>query len=107
MFFTADNYDEAVNLLQSKYGNKQVLISAHIDKLLSLPTVKTVNELHKLREVYDIIEINVRSLKSLEITSEHYGPILVSIVMSKLPDQVRLLMSRSMSNITSNGSDDV
>ena len=47
-------------------------------------------------EVYDSIEINVRSLKSLEITIEHYGPILVSIVMSKLPDDIQLLVTRSM-----------
>ena len=48
---TADNYDEAVNLLCTRFGNKQVLISAHIDKLLSLPVVKSQSELPKLREI--------------------------------------------------------
>ena len=31
-----ENYEEAITLLKSRYGNKQVLISAHIDKLLTL-----------------------------------------------------------------------
>ena len=92
----AENYDEAVNLLKSRYGNKQVLISAHIEKLLHLPVV-SVNDVKKLREVYDCIEVNIRSLKGLDVPSEHYGPILVSIVMSKIPTDVRLIVTRNMS----------
>ena len=37
-------------------------------------------------------------LKNLDITSSHDGPILVSIVKSKLPDDIKLLVSRSMAN---------
>ena len=50
--------------------------------------------------MHDAIEINVRGLKNLDITSSNYGPILVSIVMSKLPDDIKLIVSRSMSSAT-------
>ena len=50
--------------------------------------------------MYDSIEINVRSLKTLDISSKHYGPILVSIIMSKLPSEIRLVISRSMATLT-------
>ena len=96
---TSENYVEAISLLRSRYGNKQVLISAHIDKLLNLSYVSTNSDV-KLRELHDAIEINVRGLKNLDITSSHYGPILVSIVMSKLPDDIKLIVSRSMSSST-------
>lgn len=94
---TAENYEEAVKLLKSRYGNKQVLISAHIDELLHLPVVNSVSDIKKLREVYDCIEVNVRSLKGLDVPIENYGPILVSIVMSKVPTDIRLIVTRNMS----------
>ena len=46
---TAENYDEAVSLLRSRYGNKQVLISAHIDKLLNLSSLATSSTTKNLR----------------------------------------------------------
>jgi len=34
---TADNYDAVVALLQERFGNKQTIISAHMDELTKLP----------------------------------------------------------------------
>ena len=53
---TSENYGEAVKLLRSRYGNKQVLISAHMDKLLNLSPVSFCNDVKRLRELYDVIE---------------------------------------------------
>ena len=58
---TAKNYDDVVTALKSRYGNRQVLVSAHIDQILNLPTVTTSSDTKKLRELYDEIEVNVRS----------------------------------------------
>ena len=93
---TGDNYDEAVNILHSRFGNKQVIISAHIDNLLNLKPVFLNNDVKNLRGLYSEIEINVRSLKNLDVSSSHYGPILISLVMSKLPDDIKLIVSRTM-----------
>ena len=80
-----------------RFGNKQLLISTHIDKLLSITPVQNVNEIKKLREVYDLIEVHARNLKMLDVNTKEYGPVLISIVMSKLPNDIRLVISRSMS----------
>ena len=40
---TAENYTEAINLLQERYGNTQVQISAHVKQFVSLPPVKSIN----------------------------------------------------------------
>ena len=45
----------------------------------------------KLRKTFDEIESNVRNLKILNVDPEQYGPVLVSIIMSKLPNKIRLL----------------
>ena len=94
------NYTEAIELLKSRFGNKQALISAHVDKFLNLPDDVQSDDVEELREMYDIIEVNVRSLKSLNVLTDHLGPVLVQIVMKKLPDDIKLIVSRSMMQVT-------
>ena len=105
VFQTAANYEEAIRILRSRYGNKQALISVHIDKLLNLTPVISSKEIKSVRGLHDEIEINVRSLKNLDIASSHYGPILISIVMSKLPDDIKLIVSRTMASVSTKESD--
>ena len=93
---TADNYNQAVDILKKRYGNKQLLISSHMDKLLSISPVTSLNDIAKIRNVYDEIEVHVRNLNSLNIDTKQYGPVLVSVVMSKVPEQIRLIISRAM-----------
>ena len=46
--------------------------------------------------MYNKIETCVRNLGSLNIEKQQYGPVLISIVMAKLPEEVRLVISRVM-----------
>ena len=50
----------------------------------------------KLRELYDSLESHVRCLKSLGIPSDSYGSLLSSIIMSKQPQELRLIISREI-----------
>ena len=95
---TADNYDEAMDILHKRFGNKQVLISTHIDKLLTLPVVNSSNNYKQLRDLFDRIEVNIRSLRVLKIHTEENGPILISIIMNKLPNDIKLEISRQMAS---------
>ena len=104
---TSDNYAEAVSPLHDRYANKQVLISAHIDKLLNLSTVISSADTTKLRELYVQIEINVRCLKNLDISSTHYGPILLQITMKKLPNDIQLIVSRAMAAMAKEDYDEI
>ena len=74
--------------------------------MLNLPIVASGKDVDKLRNIYDCVEVNVRSLKSLDITIAHYGPILVSIIMSKLPSDIRLLITRNMATLLTSPSDE-
>ena len=93
---TSENYEQAVDILKKRYGNKQLLISSHMDKLLSISPVTSVNDIGKIRNVYDEIEVHVRNLNSLQIDTKQYGPVLISVVMSKVPEQIKLIISRAM-----------
>ena len=52
------------------------------------------NDVRKLRVLYDSIEAHVRGLQALDVTSESYGKLMVPILLSKLPEDIRLIISR-------------
>ena len=91
---TNSNFDVAMNLLKERYNNKQLLISAHMTSLLSLDKVIDIRDVSRLRKTYDKVEIQICSLENLGITSSMYGPLLVPILMQKLPEELNLIISR-------------
>ena len=93
---TSKNYDEAIELLEKRFGNKQIIISRHIEDLMQLPKVSTNDDLRGLRILYDKLETTTRSLKSIGINSDSYSAILSPVIMSKLPSELRFLISREL-----------
>lgn len=67
---TDSNYDTAVDLLQGRFGRKDIVISAHMSKLLILTPVKRSSDVVALRHLYDECEIQIRSLESLGVDSD-------------------------------------
>ena len=93
---TADNYKEAMKLLQSRFGDKKLLIATFFDSLLNLSPVKEdTSNIAKLRDLYDSVESNVRNLKSLGVTSESFGPVLIPTVLNKIPESIRLEVTKT------------
>ena len=84
-----DNYDTALELLKQRFGKKQMIICAHMDELVKLPNCTNVRP-HSLRYLYDQITVHIRGLKALEVNSEQSGSLLIPIVISKLPSEIRL-----------------
>ena len=41
---TWENYSSARKILEDRYGNKQLIISSHMDNVLKLPVVSSVND---------------------------------------------------------------
>ena len=88
------HYREAIELLQKRFGDKQLIISKHMETLLHMDAVTSDQNLRDLRRLY---ESHVRSLKSLGIEAASYGAMLSPILLSKLPPDIRLIVSRKAS----------
>lgn len=73
---TDGNYDAAIELLQNRFGRKDIVVSAHTSKLLNLTPVKRYADIAALRHLYNECEIQIRSLDSLGIHSNTYGCLL-------------------------------
>ena len=95
---TNDNYQTALDLLNERYDNKQLLISTHMKNFLKLEQVKDIKNIDALRQVLDNITIQKRSLENLDITANMYGPLLIPVILSKLPDELNLILSREFND---------
>ena len=77
---TSTNYEKAIDLLKSRYGQRQVIINSHMEHLLNLQAVTDSRELRKLRKLYDTIEQDIRGsgrgLRSLDMEVSSYGSLL-------------------------------
>ena len=93
---TSANYEEAIAVLKKRFGNKQQIIARHMEMLLNIDAVTSQYNLKGLRHLYDTVESQVRGLKSLGVSAESYGSLLVSVLLNKLPQELRLIVSRQV-----------
>ena len=93
---TAANYHEAIRLLKDRSGNRNSIISKHMDTLLSLEAVKSANSVGPLRLLYNKIMMNIRALKSFDISSNQFGPMLTPVILQKLPSSIKLEIGRQL-----------
>ena len=93
---TKDDYKRALELLSERYGNPQLIISSHMTKILKLQKLHNRCPVNELRKLLDHISSHVRSLITLGIRTEHYGPLVIPIILEKLPDEIRLVISRKL-----------
>ena len=68
-----------------------------MDELLKLQT-RSGEKSSQLRYIYDKVSVNVRGLESSGVHSEQYGSLLIPVIMSKLPADVRLQIVRGTQN---------
>ena len=73
-----------------------MIINEHMETLLNINSVKSVLNIQALRQLHDLIESHVRSFKSMGVSSSSYGSLLSSVVMSKLPQDLQLIISREV-----------
>ena len=67
-----------------------------MDSLLNLKTVRDGKNTKGLRKLHDTIEVQVRSLSALNCKSDTFGPMLIPIIMKKLPAEFQLIVSRNI-----------
>lgn len=94
---TSANYREAVDTLQRRFGDPQVIISRHMDALLNLNTVTSHHDHKGLRRLYDTVESHVRGLRSLKVPVGSYGSLLASLLLNRLPSEIRIIVTRELS----------
>ena len=67
----AANYEEAIFILKSRFGNKQMIINKHMESLLNMTPVTSNQDLRGLRRLYDSVEV-LRVWRQIGDKIEHY-----------------------------------
>ncbi|XP_065899645.1 uncharacterized protein [Dysidea avara] len=79
-----ENYLVVIDVLKKRFGNKQVVIDAYYHNLSHLPVA--TNHVSSLRQCYDAIERNLRSLEAIgqDVNHRHF----IALISEKLPQKV-------------------
>jgi hypothetical protein len=91
---TAENYAAAVELLELRFGKKVAIERAHVSQLLKVPPVYGEKDVRGLRILHDTVETHYRGLCALKVDENTYSGIVVPTLLEKIPDSVRLTISR-------------
>ena len=62
--------------------------------MLELNVIVESNNTKDLHSLYDHVTAQVRSLQSIGLNASDYGPLLIPVLMSKLPHELKLLITR-------------
>ena len=70
-----------------------LIVSKHMENLVNNDPVTSDQNLKGLRKLYNgSVELNTRSLKALGVKPETYGTMLASVLLGKLPTDLRLII---------------
>ena len=91
---TSANYQAAVELLNKRYGKKEAIQRAYVNELLNVQPVYNERDAPRLRSLYDFLETKHRALQALGVDETTYSAIVVPSVLEKLPQTLRLTITR-------------
>ena len=91
---SSSNYLKALDILRERYGNKQILISSHMDVLVKLPRATSFKDIETLRKIYNSLETSVRNLTELNVDINSYGTLLISLILERIPSELKVIISR-------------
>ena len=61
---------------------------------MKIQPVFSEKEVTRLRKFHDQVDVHVRALKALEVDSVMYSRIVVPVLMKKLPENIKLVITR-------------
>ena len=64
-----------------------------MNTFLSLKFTSPSHDILRLRKIYDVVDIHTRKLIPFDINMDHYGPMLLSVVLNKLSEDFKIEIS--------------
>ncbi|XP_006816676.1 uncharacterized protein LOC100368473 [Saccoglossus kowalevskii] len=93
---TEVNYAQALALLNERYGQKHMIISAHMEALWQLQS--PTDDVTSLLRFNDTLESHIRGLQALGKDESTYGELLVPMILRKLPNNICTQIARILGN---------
>ena len=90
---TAANYWETISLLKKRFGVKQHIVDKHLEELFNIEPVVSASNVHGLRRLLDTVTSHIHSLSVQPAT---YASTFCPKLLTKLPNKLRLIVSRTL-----------
>jgi hypothetical protein len=81
-------------LTAANYPVAEWIIFAHLEGLLQTPVLPATRSAKDFWRLCDRIQSHVRSLETLGVTGEQYGVVLTPLLLSRLPEDLRMEWAR-------------
>ncbi len=94
---TESNYGSAIALLQTRFGRTETVMFRHIQDIVNLTSGSRPTTHQGLRKLHDSLQVHVRSLQALGIVESQYGVMLTPVILSCLPQDIKIQWARSCS----------
>lgn len=78
------NYEAAWDKIKQRYDNKNFLINTHLKALIHRPS-QSNESAYALRNVIDSVTDSLNGLRTLEVPTENWDPIIIYILIETLP----------------------
>ena len=91
---TEANSRKALELLQQRFAKPAAIRRAHINELMNAQPVVSEKNIIRIREFNDFIDTLYRALEAMKVDEETYSEIVVPLLLDKIPEGVRLGMTR-------------
>lgn len=83
-------YKDAIEILKQRFGDDRIIVQDHLRGLLDLKPVSSSSDVRQLRQLYDRVQVHIRSLKALGTSSTTYCTMLREILLRVLPTDMVL-----------------
>ena len=84
---TKDYHSLVVEFLKKRFGRKRLIIQAHMDEIIDLSKFDTTDN-YEMRSFLDTLKSNLRSVVPLGVQTELLAPLLIPLLMRKMPKKV-------------------
>ncbi|EDO28598.1 predicted protein [Nematostella vectensis] len=88
----------AIDLLKRRYGQTEKIKRAHINEMMKVRGVTSEKDAAGLCRFYNAVETKHRGLQALGVEAAQYESILVPALLEKIPEAVRLSITRGKSH---------
>lgn len=93
---SANSFEEALEILVQRYGDRTENIDAHVNAILDIQSPSINPE--SLLKFYDELQYHVRILQQLECSADSMSFVLLPVVKGKLPSEIRAQIFRTCNN---------
>ncbi|XP_062526540.1 uncharacterized protein LOC134199505 [Bombyx mori] len=92
---TEDNYPIALEILLTRYENKRVIASKHLDRILDIESCSDRSP-YSVRKLLNVYQENMKALEVMDFPTHEWSFVLLQILLRKIPSSMRKGFERSL-----------